>query len=104
MEPLRTALDSFIETTQRRVSGKVRLKLYKGGMRAVGRSSDFSLYNLNLSTYGRASTFDQTAAVGFIELWGLQSRMAANLEEAAAATRRTTKSGYSKRQAHQEVQ
>jgi len=107
MEPLRTGLDSFIETTQRRVSGKVRLKLYKGGVRVVGRSSDFSLYELNLSTYGKTSTFDQRAAVGFIELWGLQSRMAANLESAATAgtspTRRT-KSGYPKRQAHQEVQ
>ncbi len=81
MEPLRAALDSFIETTQRRVNGKVRLKLYKGGMRVVGRSSENALYKLDLSTYNKGSTFDQRNAVGFIELWGLQSRTAANVVE-----------------------
>jgi argininosuccinate synthase len=100
MEPLRSALDGFINTTQRRVTGKVKLKLYKGGMRVVGRSSDFSLYKLNLSTYSKESTFDQGAAVGFIELWGLQSRLAAKLEATAEGR---TKSGHPKRQAHQEV-
>jgi len=78
MEPLRFALDSFIETTQVRVTGKVKLKFYKGAMRVVGRSSPNSLYRLKLSTYSKASTFDQSSAVGFIELWGLQSRTAAN--------------------------
>ncbi len=78
MEPLRYALDSFIETTQRRVSGKVKLKFHKGGMRVVGRSSPNSLYRLKLSTYSKESTFDQNSSVGFIELWGLQSRTAAN--------------------------
>lgn len=81
MEPLRTALDSFIETTQRRVSGKVKLKLFKGSMRVVGRSSENALYKLELSTYNKGSTFDQRSAVGFIELWGLQSRIAANVVE-----------------------
>ena len=79
MEPLRFALDSFIRTTQRRVNGKIRLKLYKGGIRVVGRSSENSLYKLELSTYNKDSTFDQRSAVGFIELWGLQSRLAAKL-------------------------
>ena len=78
MEPLRFDLDSFIATTQRRVSGKVKLKFHKGGMRVVGRSSPNSLYRLKLSTYSKESTFDQNSAVGFIELWGLQSRTAAN--------------------------
>jgi argininosuccinate synthase len=90
MEPLRYALDSFIETTQRRVSGKVRLKFYKGSMRVVGRSSPNSLYKLNLSTYTKASTFDQNSAVGFIELWGLQSRIAAN---SIATSRKSTQRG-----------
>jgi len=81
MEPLRTALDNFIETTQRRVSGKVKLKLYKGSMRVVGRSSENTLYKLELSTYNKGSTFDQRSAVGFIELWGLQSRIAAKVAE-----------------------
>jgi len=77
MEPLRFALDSFVGTTQRRATGKIRLKLYKGGMRVVGRSSPSSLYKVDLSTYKSSSTFDQASAVGFIELWGLQSRLAA---------------------------
>lgn len=79
LEPLRVALDRFVAATQHRVTGKVRLKLYKGGMRVVGRSSEYSVYRLNLSTYNKGSTFDQTNAVGFIELWGLQSRVAASL-------------------------
>ncbi len=76
MEPARLALDAFIDTTQQRVSGKVRVKFYKGGMRVVGRKSEESLYEHKLSTYDRTSTFDQNAAVGFIELWGLPSRVA----------------------------
>lgn len=79
MDPLRFALDSFVRTTQRRVSGTIRVKLYKGGLRVVGRSSKNSLYKSALSTYTKASTFDQSSAVGFIELWGLQSRIAAKI-------------------------
>lgn len=79
LEPLRGALDKFVQTTQKRVAGKVRLKLYKGGMRVVGRDSPYSIYRLDLSTYSHTSTFDQRSAVGFIELWGLQSRVAANM-------------------------
>ena len=76
VEPLRKALDSFIDTTQQRVNGTVRVKFYKGGMRVVGRKSDESLYQHKLSTFGRDSTFDQNSAIGFIELWGLPSRVA----------------------------
>ena len=79
LEPLRLALDRFTLATQHRVTGSVRLKLYKGSMRVVGRSSDYSIYDLGLATYGRGSKFDQMSAVGFIELWGLQSRVAAGL-------------------------
>jgi argininosuccinate synthase len=78
MEPLRFALDSFVEATQRRVTGKVKLKFHRGSMRVVGRSSPNSLYKVKLSTYSKESTFDQNSAVGFIELWGLSSRTAAN--------------------------
>jgi argininosuccinate synthase len=77
LEPLRAGLDAFIDSTQERVTGKVKLKLYKGGMRVVGRESENSIYRFDLSTYTKASTFDQKSAIGFIELWGLQSRMAA---------------------------
>ncbi len=76
MEPSRLALDAFVNTTQERVNGTVRAKFYKGGMLIVGRKSEDSLYQHKLSTYDRTSTFDQNAAVGFIELWGLPSRVA----------------------------
>lgn len=71
MDPLKEALDAFIEKTQERVTGEVTLKLYKGNAHVVGRSSSYSLHDLNLATYDIFSTFDQTAAIGFIELWGL---------------------------------
>ncbi len=79
LEPLRTALDRFISTTQSRVSGTVKVKMFKGTATIVGRSSDYSIYDLAMSTYNRGSKFDQKSAVGFIELWGLQSRVAAAL-------------------------
>ena len=79
LEPLRLDLDRFISATQHRVTGTVRMKLYKGSARVVGRSSEYSIYDVGLATYGRGSKFDQRSAVGFIELWGLQSRVAANL-------------------------
>ena len=79
LEPLRLALDRFISATQHRVTGTVRIKLYKGSARVVGRSSEYSIYDVGLSTYGRGSKFDQKSAIGFIELWGLQSRVAAGL-------------------------
>lgn len=78
MEQLRHDLDAFVERTQRRATGRVKLKFHKGAMRVVGRASPNSLYRLKLSTYSSDSTFDQNSAVGFIELWGLQSRTAAN--------------------------
>ncbi|MGB9714221.1 MAG: argininosuccinate synthase [Candidatus Bathyarchaeales archaeon] len=74
VDPLRKDLDAFIEKTQERVTGKVKLKLYKGNLMVVGRSSPYSLYDLNLATYDVGTTFDQSLAHGFIELWGLQSK------------------------------
>ncbi len=75
LDPLREDLDAFIDATQTRVDGSVKLKLFKGGFRVVERSSPNSLYDLNLATYEGVSKFDQTAAVGFIDLWGLPSRV-----------------------------
>jgi argininosuccinate synthase len=75
-DPLRADLDRFIDATQNRVSGKVRLKMEKGSLRVVGRESQYSLYRNNLATYAAGSTFDQSLAKGFVELWGLQSVMA----------------------------
>jgi argininosuccinate synthase len=81
LEPLRLALDRFITATQHRVTGSVKVKLFKGSAQVVGRSSGYSIYDLDLSTYSHNSTFDQRTAVGFIELWGLQSRVAASLNQ-----------------------
>ncbi len=75
-DPLRTDLDKFIDATQNRVSGKVRLKMEKGSLRVVGRKSKYSLYKDALATYATGSTFDQSLAKGFVELWGLQSVIA----------------------------
>ncbi len=79
MEPLRRDLDAFIEATQERVTGEVRLRLYKGLATPVGRASPHSLYDLGLATYDASSTFDQSLAKGFIELWGLPTSMASRL-------------------------
>jgi len=76
LDPLRTDLDKFIDATQNRVSGKVRLKMENGSLRVVGRKSKYSLYRNDLATYAAGSTFDQRGAKGFVELWGLQSVIA----------------------------
>ncbi len=75
-DPLKNALDSFIEETQKRVIGEVRVKLFKGNCSVVGRSSDFSLYDIDLATYGAETTFDQSWSTGFIEIWGLPTKIA----------------------------
>ena len=69
--PLKEALDGFIETTQKLVTGDVRLRFFKGSCVTVGRRSQYSLYDYNLATYDAADTFDHKAAKGFIELHGL---------------------------------
>lgn len=78
-DSLKTDLDMFINASQKRVSGTVKLKMFKGSLRVVGRKSDYSLYSHDLATYGSGSTFDQTLAKGFVELWGLQSTEANKL-------------------------
>lgn len=76
IEPLRNDLEAFIENVQRRVSGVVRLKLFKGSITVVGRQSDNSLYDPKLTTYESYTSLAQEYAKGFIELWGLQSVIA----------------------------
>ena len=75
MDPLRDDLEAFINRTQENVHGEVRVKLYKGGLQVVGRSSPMSLYDKNLVNYNIKTTFNQAYSKGFIELWGLQTRM-----------------------------
>jgi argininosuccinate synthase len=78
-DPLKSDLDMFINESQKRVGGTVKLKMFKGNLRVVGRKSNYSLYSHDLATYGKGSTFDQTLAKGFVELWGLQSTEANKL-------------------------
>jgi argininosuccinate synthase len=75
--PLRRALDAFVESASRHVSGEVRLVLHGGRATPTGRRSGESLYDYGLATYDAEDTFDQTLARGFVELWGLPSRIAA---------------------------
>ncbi|SKB11842.1 Argininosuccinate synthase [Planktothrix sp. PCC 11201] len=73
--PLKAALDAFIQQTQERVAGVVRVKLFKGNAIIVGRKSANSLYSLDLATYGSEDVFDHKAAEGFIYVWGLPTRV-----------------------------
>ena len=73
--PLKAALDAFIEKTQERVSGTVRLKLFKGNAAIVGRKSANALYTEELATYGADDQFDHKAGEGFIYVWGLPTRI-----------------------------
>jgi len=70
-EPLREALAAAVESTQARVSGSVKVKLFKGDCVVVGRESEYSLYDYSLATYDRADAFSHRSSEGFIELWGL---------------------------------
>jgi argininosuccinate synthase len=73
--PLKQALDAFIQQTQEQVSGRVRVKLFKGTASIVGRQSANSLYTPDLATYGADDKFDHKAAEGFVYVWGLPTRV-----------------------------
>lgn len=74
--PLKRALESFIAESQRFVSGDVRLTLHGGRAVVTGRRSEASLYDFGLATYDEGDMFDQSLARGFVDLWGLPSRLA----------------------------
>ena len=73
-------LSAYVLSSQCYVSGEVRMKLLKGHSTVVGRKSPKSLYDLSLATYDKGDEFDQSAAVGFIHLWGLPVRTQAQLQ------------------------
>lgn len=73
--PLKEALDGFIETTQKLVTGDVRLRFFKGSCVPVGRRSNYSLYDYGLATYDENDSFDRDAAKGFIALHGLPTKV-----------------------------
>ncbi len=84
--PLKHALDVFVDDTQRYVSGDVRLVLHGGRAVPVGRRSEASLYDYHLATYDSGDAFDQSLAKGFVQLWGLPSRLAAQRDARTAAS------------------
>ena len=75
--PTRDAIDAFVAAIQPRVTGTVRLKLFKGDCRVAGRRSDYALYDRGLATYDAGDSFDHAAAEGFIKIWGLPTATAA---------------------------
>ncbi len=81
--PLRTALEAFLKETQQYVNGTVRVKLFKGHAIVEGRKSPNSLYNEKLATYTKDDEFNHASAVGFIELWGLPTKVHAMVNKGA---------------------
>ncbi len=71
---------AYVASTQRHVTGKIRVRLQRGQATVVGRQAEQSLYDRALATYDRGDTYDQTAAVGFINIWGLQTRVQARVQ------------------------
>jgi argininosuccinate synthase len=82
--PLKRALDAFIAESQKHVSGEIRLELAGGRATVTGRRSDSSLYDFNLATYDEGDSFDQSLAKGFVQLWGLPSKIAAKRDLGAS--------------------
>ncbi len=78
--PEREALDAVVNSLQRHVTGSVRMKLYKGGLQVAGRASPVSLYHEGLATFGADDVYRQSDAEGFIRLYGLAVRTAAERE------------------------
>ena len=81
--PLKQALDAFLDSAQQHVTGEVRLRLHAGTATPTGRRSDSTLYDYSLATYDTGDTFDQSLSKGFVQLWGLPSRIAATRDLAA---------------------
>ena len=78
--PLRSALSAFVTETQKKVTGTVKLKLYKGNIIKAGIKSPYSLYSEDICTFGE-SDYDQSQATGFINLWGLPTQVQAMLDQ-----------------------
>lgn len=77
---LREALSAFVDKTQETVTGKVRIKLYKGNMIKAGAWSDWSLYSEEIATFGEDHVYDQSDSAGFINLYGLPIKVAAQVK------------------------
>ncbi|MFI8597575.1 argininosuccinate synthase [Rothia koreensis] len=79
--PLKKSLDVFVEDTQKMVNGEVRMDLHGGRATVTGRRSNTSLYDFNLATYDEGDSFDQSHARGFIELFGMSSKVASSRDQ-----------------------
>ncbi len=77
---MRQDLAAYVESTQKYVTGTVRVKLFKGNCQIVGRKSPYSLYDYSLATYDKGDAFDQSASPGFIHIWGLPARTQARVQ------------------------
>jgi len=73
-------LASYVQSTQRHVTGTIRMRLHKGQAATVGRRSPKSLYDFALATYDAGDQYDQSAAVGFIKIWGLPVQVQARAQ------------------------
>jgi argininosuccinate synthase len=77
---MRQDLAAYVESTQRYLTGTIRVKLLKGNCQIVGRKSPYSLYDYGLATYDKGDAFDQSASPGFIHIWGLPVRTQARVQ------------------------
>ncbi len=93
---LREALDAFVKTTQKNVTGVVRLKLYRGNLIIAGRKSPFSLYREDYASFGEEDVYNQQDAHGFIQLFGLPMKVDALLDMNGSGKTRYAKPDYSK--------
>ena len=87
--PTREAIDALVKKVQEKVTGVVRLKMFKGDLRVVGRKSPYGLYDLAMATHDAADAFDHAAGEGFVKIWGLPVEIAArkaHAEEKLEAT------------------
>ena len=82
--PLKEAMDAFVDSTQRTVTGKVRLKLYKGNIMSAGAKSPYSLFHEGFVTFGRDEVYNQKDAEGFINLFGLPLKIRALMQQKEA--------------------
>ena len=93
--PLREAIDAFVAKTQERVTGTVRVKLFKGNCTVVGRKSPFSLYREDFATFGKDDVYDQSDAEGFINLFGLPLKVKALIDLENGGTEKLEEPDYS---------
>jgi argininosuccinate synthase len=85
-DPLKDDLEAFISKTQERLTGEVRLRLFKGGLQVIGRSSEWALYSEELASFD-TTTFDQRESTGWVKNFGLQPRMFFHLQKKLGASK-----------------